>query len=595
MPQFIARAYAPGPNAWPAGIESAYVDWWLQVDRTGQAAEATAGLGFPRQATTPMHGVKAGDPVTDGRFLPMWDVALNPKANVVLNDALAALVARPQAILVVIDTDINPLQERFRDSSGAPRILAHWLMEAPFLGKSKRVAFGRELRRDDFDSVKTMDEDSALTELGCQNVVMANAPRGLALTDAHGTHVLDLAVGTDPDRADAASRALRDVPILAVSLPSDRILSPSGVFLEVCLDLALGWVQQRLGELFPGPEMDWPQVAVNLSYGLSAGSKEGSDKVPKRLAAFLGSHPKVKLFMPAGNDGKGKGRASLTTSAVETGIGWQVAADNPFSTYAEIWFQPGVMDDLTMTLVPPEGPGMVIYPNAALTAQEIVATGSDDPVARAYAVGLGAGGRRGLVLCVGPTASRRSNWISAPRGLWQVRIGPTASPVRVSVEAQSERSLRPSETGVRPSQLVSDHGVDPDPRGTLNALAVGSGAVIVAGYRLSDKQPVDWASRGDLTQNPGFAPNVAFPADRSVTRIGLIAAGYRSGSSITVQGTSFATALATRHFLRHILKGGTAADWMTLIAPPPGTPTDMIERGHPFEVPFNLNGGLIEG
>ncbi len=611
MPELVTRAYRPGPSDWPNGEESAYVDWWKQVENNGGARDSLSGLTFAREtqvegdggAITPFRVTSRGDAARSQRFLPMWPVALGPKADQVAGDVefgdpIDAFGTHPKAIIVVIDTDINPLQERFRSRNGAPRICAHWLMEAPFLTGSNRVIFGRELRQDDFQAVEALTEDTALGRLGCQVLEMAQAPRGTALMEAHGTHVLDLAAGTDPMRSDAENLTLRDVPILAVSLPSNRILSPSGVFLDVFVDQALSWVQQRLTELLSDDATKWPTIAINLSYGLSAGPKDGSDPLPKRLKAFLGKHPSAKLFMPAGNDGLGKARASLTaTREDETGIGWQVAAGNPFSTYAEVWFQADAdLAGLTMTLSPPNGPAAVIFPREASTAQEICPEGKEDPIARAYVLGApNPGDRLGLILCVAPTQPHRTDRMSAPPGHWRLQVSRTASPVRLDVELQSERALRPNDNGSRPSQLVNDHKVDASPCGTLNASAVESGAVIVAGYRCSDKQPVAWGSRGDLTNVPNFAPSVAFPADRSPSRPGLIAAGYRSGSSAIVQGTSFSTALATRHFVRHVLDGGSAAAWTALIAPPVDTPAAVKEHGYPCEVRFDLTNGLIAG
>lgn len=85
--------------------------------------------------------------------------------------------------------------------------------------------------------------------------------------------------------------------------------------------------------------------------------------------------------------------------------------------------------------------------------------------------------------------------------------------------------------------------------GSINATAMGTNVVAVAGFRQSDGRPADYSATGSgLTQDNGgrSAPDFAMPTDTSPALYGIHGAGAADGSVVAMRGTSFASATATR-------------------------------------------------
>ena len=551
MPGLVAQPVAAAD--WQGDEGSPYVRWWRQVEFNAGSPEA-AGIGFltfgqndigpaPHFAAHPgpdQHGHR--------RTLPIWKSALPPAGSPAgMADPLAKLAA--PAVLVVIDGDINPVHDRFRDAAGAPRILAHWLMEAPYQQGATRVPFGREVRRTEIAAASLgRTEDEALRRLGCHSLSDAFAPRGTAQLSAHGTHVLDLAGGTRTGDADAA--LLRTAPILAVSLPSNRLLSASGVFLEVFVDQALTWVEQRLNDI---SGTDWPPVVINLSYGLAAGPKDGSGHLPRRILDFLTRHPSAQMFMPAGNDGLAEGHGMLVAGGDHGKIGWIVSPSDPYSSHAEVWVN-GNAPAIGLVVTSPDGDRLEMTAAAGAGRHrpvELVSSGGK-PVARIYPLGPGiTENRRGYLICVAPTRRYSPVPATAPAGIWTIALS-GAGDATAAVYLQSERPLTPNSLAGHPGRLVQLSGqlAKPQRDGTLNALPVGSGAQIIDCLRASDGKVVGWSARGDRLAVPPIPDGFAVIGERSPARPNLLAAGYRSGTTALVAGTSFASAAAARTALR---------------------------------------------
>ncbi len=601
-------------SGWPDLDASAYVNWWKQAEyRTDAGGPCDADLGsalnfakvraFAKKATAGSGSEKtasvAAAEQTPRRTVPLWPIALPPVApspgdpaqQIVLTpilDAefgqpLAAPTCRPAAVMVVIDKHINPLHEQFRDEEARPRILAQWLMEGAWRADT-RVPFGREVRQDDFHRAADLPtEDAGLRDLGVANLVEAFASRGAMLTSAHGTSVLALAAGTDPEDRSPEAAALRTVPILAVSLPSNRLLSASGVFLDVFVDLALEWVDARLTELFGNAP---PPVVVNLSYGLAAGPKDGTGDLNERLRGWLQACPQVRLFMPAGNDGLARGHAVLDMAQGKSSIGWFVPPSDPLSTFAEVWFS-HAGPDCRLHLCPPGQDEALSLPMVPGAVFDLVAGsgGAAETIGRVYILpGESTFKKIGCLVCIAPTGPRRIGFARAPAGIWEISVSGTGD-LRAAVSLQSERSLTPYSRESPAARLVrlTDAGARPQRDGTLNAIGPGTGAVMVNGLDLAAVRQIGadtetwpppgeeaemptafaalarWTSRGDPLGFPPTADGVPFHADRSRTLSGLLAPGYRSGTTATVEGTSFSTALASRAALLALIQPGFSA------------------------------------
>ena len=92
-------------------------------------------------------------------------------------------------------------------------------------------------------------------------------------------------------------------------------------------------------------------------------------------------------------------------------------------------------------------------------------------------------------------------------------------------------------------------------RGTLTGIATGSGALVAAGYRFSDKKHVHYSSAGP-TRGLAVGPTCAAVTDQCRSLPGVLAAGTRGGSVARLIGTSTAAPQLAR--------------WVTNGKPPPG-------------------------
>ena len=96
-----------------------------------------------------------------------------------------------------------------------------------------------------------------------------------------------------------------------------------------------------------------------------------------------------------------------------------------------------------------------------------------------------------------------------------------------------------------------DKGSSPVRReSTINALATGTHAIVVGAYLRSDKAVSEYSGAGGRATSDGTSPirspDVSAVGDESPVHRNLLAAGTRSGSVVTMNGTSVAAPQVTR-------------------------------------------------
>ena len=163
------------------------------------------------------------------------------------------------------------------------------------------------------------------------------------------------------------------------------------------------------------------------------------------------------------------------------------------------------------------------------------------------------------LVALAPSQSFNPQAALVPHGIWSIEIRNTAAAaLSKPVYAWIDRDDFNLGTMVRGRQ---SYFVDPlyDPlrylkaatddvagskalvkrRGTLTGIATGSGAVVAAGYRHSDKKHADYSSAGP-TRGVAPGPTCAAVTDQSRSLPGLLAAGTRGASVVRLIGTSTA-------------------------------------------------------
>lgn len=481
------------------------------------------------------------------------------------------------AVVAVIDDAIGFLNRRFRRAGNrATRIEAVWIMPPP---GGPGQPQGREIARDAIDALIAGGDEASAYARVMADVFPPGFARSLDRAASHGTHVADIAAGSEPGGRD-------EIAVLGVSLSPRALRDTSGGAWAVDLVRALHWVVRRAAALSSVcPDGPRPLV-INLSLGIAAGPKDGTSLqeramaeavaayematgAPARISAAFGNAYRdrlVALFRP------------LPGADPET-VGWQVQPDDRMASRALVQ----AVGAVALALVPPGGPVAPPVEVAPGDTVEVRHLGQVAGWIRAHPAGPGLTRRYDLVLR--PTRSDRTGPV-APAGRWTVVIGRTTPPPDTLVSLQVQRGDTP--VGQRPfgrqSYLVhpacngfdtelrtwSDPGSGPITRsGSHSALvtvrdrrvlAVGA-AGLCPGPGGTAPRPAIYSAAGSTepawTARQG--PDLSAIAEASPNRPGVVAAGTRSGSAAVFAGTSVSAPELTRRLSEELGPGGVLA------------------------------------
>ncbi len=375
-------------------------------------------------------------------------------------------------------------------------------------------------------------------------------------------------------------------------------------------------------------------IVINLSYGLQAGPKDGtmaleqylSAKVHERLAN--GWSP-LRLVLPAGNTNLEKGNAlarissdHLAQQGNEFQLDWRLVPEDQTANFLEVW-----SGDLDGPLTSPPLQIALIAPDGQQTALSAGPHGHYldlSRYARIYARVVrktidGPGGTQTVVfrhtytICAAPTLEYTPGAAIAPSGRWHVDVkvigAEYAAGLDVYFHVQSDQSITPGLTNGRLSYLdseayqafddsalsrdtytFSDETLTPDQadleplnrfgplqrKGALNAIATMTDAIVIAGFQESDGRPADYSGTGFAPPDRAggrAAPTASFCTDDGPAHQGVLAAGSRSGATVVMQGTSFASATATRYVAEALFSWAGETDWRDY----PGGPEHIFE------------------
>jgi len=484
----------------------------------------------------------------------------------------------------IIDDGIAFAHERFRDSSASSRIAAMWLQET----EKRRscddgVVFGRRLMGDEINELlrKCKSEDQIyrkvgvtdfgktikVNEFGKTNQFVYNP---LAARATHGTHLLDLAAGSD--------KTVDDRPILAVQLPSVATMDTSGLtmgsYVLQAVRMIMTWAD-RLGE-----DKHRVPLVINFSYGLLAGPKDGSQYLEKALAALIhrrNSRPvnsaPTRLVMPAGNSYRTRAAAKLELKERgEETLEWVIHPDDGATNYVEIWLDTGAEGkqgeapvEVWLT-AQDEKTSHPIRPSEARLHQATIGGG---PIAAIYfqRIGDGKDARERILLAINPTVRNDECRQIAPSGRWKVSLRNLTRKL-ITAHVYVQRDDTPFGYPRRGRQSYLDHAgaYDRDPQtgdyrlqekgshiiytDTLSSIATcpmtsGDHVIVVGAAEASEALPpsdyppsADYTSSGPTKGRAG--PDCSAFADEGDALWGVLAAGTFSGSAVKFSGTSVA-------------------------------------------------------
>lgn len=486
------------------------------------------------------------------------------------------------------------------------------------------LIMGRELRGGQIDTLLSalgtprLPDEGALYRAAGAIDMRRQSPPAWAREGSHGAAVALCAAAFAPCDPEA-----RQFPVIAVCLPPEVTRDSSGSLGPVFIILAYLHILHRAARLcrviedrrgLPRGTLRLPMV-INLSYGITAGPKDGQSLL-ERFQDALDEHARdlglgpVRCVLPAGNHRQAQlhARLRIPQGTHSETLRWSVPADDASPNALEVWGPP----EPTSGPRPPRLDVAIRPPGAAEFTQAqfdgdgwfaLSAEGAE--IARVRRVRHVTPGRARdcVTVIVHPTVPRRLDDPVAPPGEWHLRVsGPSHGPVDATV--QRDENIAGYRSGARQSILVDERyekrrldgrSVADDParplspirrRGTLNAYATGR-KVLRVGGAVRDQDGSALTSRpvpGDVTAEAvagagavysgidedglGGSPAAgatldevpsdarwAAACERSDVREGLIVAGIGSGSRQVLRGTSLAAPRVTRFVATRLARG----------------------------------------
>jgi hypothetical protein len=261
------------------------------------------------------------------------------------------LAPPPIVVMGIIDDGIAFAHERFRKIVGGlaeSRVENWWLQDGPFNpghfpftapgGALPPVPYGCELSRLQINQLLAactnaageIDDDLAYHQARLLDF-RKKGHKSAAWRTAHGTHVMDLACGFDPDPP------RHDRPIICVQLPVRVTANTSGATLFPFVLDALWYIFIHASQI-PGAEN--APIVINLSYGRLEGPHDGTDLIELAIQAlvFL-SGGRVRVVLPAGNSYLSRTHAQVTFAAdgERQALPWRVLPDDRTPSFVEFW------------------------------------------------------------------------------------------------------------------------------------------------------------------------------------------------------------------------------------------------------------------
>jgi hypothetical protein len=513
----------------------------------------------------------------------------------------AALPSDPSAAAIIgIIDDVMPFaHERLRVGTTASRVASIWLQDVPpdlTTPVGGDLPFGRELRGGHISAL--------LAELGSASLRTEEAlyrrtssidfrrplPQRLAMAATHGSAVSGQAAGVPSTETDLG----RSLPLIAVCLPTSVSRDTLGTTSPFYITLGILHIIHRARRLcrtierrkgLASGSVRLP-VVINISYGLTAGPKDGSSLLERFMDAISAAAEQdlgpVRFVLPMGNHRQSRLHATVDANAA-TPLDWEVKPNDQTPSFVEIWGPR--RRSTTRPIAPvqiectPPGAQPVTTTFAAPGTYQILTEGGKE-VARAYYQQSTTAGytREAVTLVIPPTQPEQLGQPYGQPGRWKLRIL-SARAGAFEVYVQRDDTLKGF--GIRrgrQSHLVDDGDpafgpdgriVETDPRGktrgvlrrgSVNAFATGDHPIAVGG---------SYAHGGGVTPYSGLdfgrggsrqKGDMLAPSDQSPNQQGLSCLGTWSGSRTQVSGTSLSAPQVARELALAFVAGTVAED-----------------------------------
>lgn len=490
----------------------------------------------------------------------------------------------PGTVVVgIIDDGIAFAHERFRKADKT-RVEYWWVQDGAGAGTPPTpFDYGRELKKADIDGLLTqctpagvVDEDEFYVRAGLIDI-RRDEHKSAAWRAAHGTHVMDLACGADPQTVGD------ERPIVVVQLPTAVTADTSGAALPGYAYDAMEYIIARAKDIATGTGL--LPVVINLSYGLIAGPHDGTGPLPRDGTGplepaidYLVTRSKdegfpLRVVLPAGNSHLSRCHAQVSLGEDEVKLlRWRVQPDDQTPSFLEIWMPcrtgGGGESRLELTVTSPTGYSLSIDETLGAYQDWVTAAGTHAEVSYSLPV---PNGRGVFLVALKPTTDLNPANALAPSGIWKVELKNRGLSGSDIVHAWIQRDDTPYGYPLRGRQSYFDEDcyqrfdeatgreIETDDlkchvrrASLINAIATGREPIVMGGFLRREMIAAKYSAGGPVLAPCGtaaadpFRPDAMAVSEDSYVHAGVLAAGSRSGSVVAMGGTSVAAPQITR-------------------------------------------------
>ncbi|MGE4080447.1 MAG: hypothetical protein AB7F22_33395 [Reyranella sp.] len=553
---------------------------WAGALATRDIVEAMAST----KARRAIESVSLGPPLSV-EALPILKKSLKPRARRRNGRRVGRSVGAggkpPAVVMGIVDDGIAFANERFlKDVGGVreTRVEYCWLQEPGLLP-------GTILTKSTIDSLLIScggDEELFYRRAGLFEFAVPGRHQSAAWRVAHGTHVMDLACGFDPqDQID-------DRPIVCVHLPTSvtaaqvpgRISTPGTLYFHIAS--AITYIVERALDVAATYGVAALPVVINLSYGLLADPHDGTGGleafIEAKIAEYLSDHGgDLRVVLPAGNGylSRVHGQTSFTAVGQTKRFEWRIPPDDRTPSYLEVWLPAPIPASSRMALgiTSPAGASIMTFEGGPMvhlgTASGYYAWGYWSPWTPSN--------RSRFTVILQATAEPDPGAPVAqlaPAGIWKIDLVHTGGlaatdlvhvwirrddrifgfPLRGRQSFLSHADYERFDNAGR--DLEIDNTVSLVRReSTINSMATGTSTIVIGGYLGKEKKLAKYTAAGKRPLSPPPPPppelvprwpDAAAVSEDSQVHSGVLAAGTRSGSIVAMGGTSVAAPQISR-------------------------------------------------